>query len=275
AVDESELLSAYLTHVDANGQHHFPPPPENAQWGVWEGQWNGLTKNPNYLAKKAADKVSYLWDHIIEEFTQHTLNGTHEFTTCKSLDESESGYRILAAESRFSRRRLSNALGSLVAETPDAEGRFGARTVLPDERPEFAYVFVALPQAGIPEEKYREYRRAFLEKYCLLVAWKNKKIKQVVGLATEACTTSPFRSHDLIFFVPGEWTDEAEAEARQLQDATGLLTKAVLRRQHEDEYPEVEPPRHIRIQPTAGRVGRNEPCPCGSGRKFKKCCGHL
>ena len=21
------------------------------------------------------------------------------------------------------------------------------------------------------------------------------------------------------------------------------------------------------------RIGRNEPCPCGSGRKFKKCCG--
>ncbi|HYR01938.1 MAG TPA: SEC-C metal-binding domain-containing protein, partial [Syntrophobacteria bacterium] len=20
-------------------------------------------------------------------------------------------------------------------------------------------------------------------------------------------------------------------------------------------------------------VGRNEPCPCGSGRKYKKCCG--
>ena len=24
--------------------------------------------------------------------------------------------------------------------------------------------------------------------------------------------------------------------------------------------------------PTAPKVGRNEPCPCGSGRKFKKCC---
>lgn len=23
----------------------------------------------------------------------------------------------------------------------------------------------------------------------------------------------------------------------------------------------------------AGKIGRNEPCPCGSGRKFKKCCG--
>jgi uncharacterized protein len=21
-------------------------------------------------------------------------------------------------------------------------------------------------------------------------------------------------------------------------------------------------------------VGRNEPCPCGSGKKYKKCCGH-
>jgi len=24
----------------------------------------------------------------------------------------------------------------------------------------------------------------------------------------------------------------------------------------------------------AGKVGRNDPCPCGSGKKYKKCCGH-
>jgi len=23
------------------------------------------------------------------------------------------------------------------------------------------------------------------------------------------------------------------------------------------------------------KVGRNEPCPCGSGMKYKKCCGKL
>jgi preprotein translocase subunit SecA len=27
------------------------------------------------------------------------------------------------------------------------------------------------------------------------------------------------------------------------------------------------------LEPPARRVGRNEPCPCGSGKKFKKCCG--
>ena len=27
--------------------------------------------------------------------------------------------------------------------------------------------------------------------------------------------------------------------------------------------------------PKAGKVGRNDPCTCGSGRKYKKCCGAL
>jgi uncharacterized protein YecA (UPF0149 family) len=36
---------------------------------------------------------------------------------------------------------------------------------------------------------------------------------------------------------------------------------------------------HIRNGPTRPirrpwpKIGRNEPCPCNSGRKFKKCCG--
>jgi len=28
----------------------------------------------------------------------------------------------------------------------------------------------------------------------------------------------------------------------------------------------------VRIQTTSGKVGRNDPCPCGSGKKYKKCC---
>jgi len=26
---------------------------------------------------------------------------------------------------------------------------------------------------------------------------------------------------------------------------------------------------------SAPKVGRNDPCPCGSGQKFKKCCGKV
>ena len=28
-----------------------------------------------------------------------------------------------------------------------------------------------------------------------------------------------------------------------------------------------------RVQRDAPKVGRNDPCPCGSGKKYKKCCG--
>jgi len=29
----------------------------------------------------------------------------------------------------------------------------------------------------------------------------------------------------------------------------------------------------IQQQPEAEKIGRNAPCPCGSGKKFKRCCG--
>jgi hypothetical protein len=34
-------------------------------------------------------------------------------------------------------------------------------------------------------------------------------------------------------------------------------------------------PAELRTDPISApeRIGRNEPCPCGSGKKFKKCCG--
>lgn len=44
-----------------------------------------------------------------------------------------------------------------------------------------------------------------------------------------------------------------------------------------DEYDELDgfpfspsPAKPVRVEP---KVGRNDPCPCGSGRKYKQCCG--
>ena len=38
----------------------------------------------------------------------------------------------------------------------------------------------------------------------------------------------------------------------------------------EDEGPLPPPVEPIHAEKT---VGRNDPCPCGSGKKYKKCCG--
>ena len=32
---------------------------------------------------------------------------------------------------------------------------------------------------------------------------------------------------------------------------------------------------NIKPKNTEKKVSRNEPCPCGSGKKFKRCCGSL
>lgn len=37
-----------------------------------------------------------------------------------------------------------------------------------------------------------------------------------------------------------------------------------------NRYDDEQPLPYVRTQP---KVGRNDPCPCGSGKKFKKCCG--
>ncbi len=45
------------------------------------------------------------------------------------------------------------------------------------------------------------------------------------------------------------------------------MVKEVTRRLRPDLVPEPTP------SPTFPRVGRNDPCPCGSGRKYKRCHG--
>ena len=42
---------------------------------------------------------------------------------------------------------------------------------------------------------------------------------------------------------------------------------------HLGQRPEIARGNGMAIATEAERTGRNEPCPCGSGKKFKKCCG--
>ena len=76
------------------------------------------------------------------------------------------------------------------------------------------------------------------------------------------------------------YQEEALMEERSLealaQDMLGLFEDAMLSYAHMGRsiylaQLETEQERH---EPASSdKVGRNEPCPCGSGKKFKKCCG--
>jgi hypothetical protein len=48
-----------------------------------------------------------------------------------------------------------------------------------------------------------------------------------------------------------------------------------LKEKRTTERPRLSPfsPRMDEVLPPMNKIGRNEPCPCGSGKKYKKCCG--
>ncbi len=57
--------------------------------------------------------------------------------------------------------------------------------------------------------------------------------------------------------------------------APSLITLDTRGYQQEDFFEE-EPVQEKNVTPfnrTSTKVGRNEPCPCGSGKKYKQCCG--
>ena len=65
------------------------------------------------------------------------------------------------------------------------------------------------------------------------------------------------------------------------EDIVKLMFRVELVRREAPRRLPAAPPRPVQAgedaQPTTVRaghkVGRNDPCPCGSGRKYKKCCG--
>jgi SWIM/SEC-C metal-binding protein len=68
-------------------------------------------------------------------------------------------------------------------------------------------------------------------------------------------------------------TMERAAEVGEFCDAHGIHFVAAIDPESPEDISDVEFAVEARRPvPKAPRIGRNEPCPCGSGKKYKKCC---
>lgn len=271
AFGEEDLLAYYLKNTNEAGDHDFVVPTGAQQIVLEEGHWADFQRRPERKRQLRANEESYLWDATIEEVARHAIAGSLEYTSGPELSEQERLLRVLAREPRVRRRLLARALLEKIrAGTP--KGKCGFRVVEPSFPGDPYYVFVvANPKRGVapgtPEwDIYRNGRRSVLAAYCLVAMRHFGAVAPVVGIATEGEVGSG-RSHDLYLVLPSAWDDEMEKEASEIQAVTGWFTKVLYNRSVEEEYPDA-PPRRSR-----GRIGRNDRCPCGSNRKFKKCCG--
>lgn len=275
---EEELLSLYLRRTGADSQHDFVVDGRYAAVALQEGLWEEFCSNPQRQAQLEADKVSYSWDALIETFASHSYAHTQHFTTHPALRDQEKLLRFLARETRTRRRMLAGTLHEMLRTTAHTHRR--TRVFLPSHTGDPHFVFLLLPEgAGGDYEEYRELRRNLLYAYCVITKLRYPDALDIVGVATET-GTDEHRSEDLIYYDAREWDADTEAYALSLHNDIGLLKDVTEARFVEYEYPHVargagHPPamRPATIARATRKVGRNDPCPCGSGNKHKRCCG--
>ncbi len=73
----------------------------------------------------------------------------------------------------------------------------------------------------------------------------------------------------------GQPRERTQAESAVAAAAAAVSAGGTKRQQADLAAAQSAGARPVRRQPSAApmTVGRNEPCPCGSGKKYKKCCG--
>jgi len=272
AAGEEDLLAYYLRELNDEGEHDFIIPPEIEEIFIDEGLWAEFAHHPQRQAQKKEDEISYAWDALIEAFSAHILAGTQHFTTHPDIRDGEKSLRFMARESRTRRRMLARLLVELIDKTHAKDFR-AARVVLPSSPGDPHYVFLLLSEpTGKPYDEYREVRRNLLFAYCNVVKLKFPDAQDIIGIATETGNEER-RSEDVLYFDAREWTEQDRAEAQCVADDLGLLADIRQFTSVEHEYPELPLTRPARSGNRMKGRDRNAACPCGSGKKFKRCCG--
>jgi hypothetical protein len=108
------------------------------------------------------------------------------------------------------------------------------------------------------------YSKADFDKFdmtSLRIDYKGRQIVETVSASRDPALPRPQQMlTEVLEANPDFWTEAA----RRHSNLKSLYTK--YRKDHPEKN--VDAP----IRQDFARVGRNDPCPCGSGKKFKKCC---
>ena len=237
AAGEEELVAQFMIHMNAQGEHDFTKP-DGTAWGendrvtFGSGHYAALTKNPQYNAKKIADKVSYCWDHLITLFTDNMLAGTSVVPDGHSAEISnrELAVRQMALLPRFVRRSYGAGVLDALEEGQKAD-KFMRAFIPGQDQPHadtgFFFLTAKIPdiELTVGYQQYRMVRVNILEAYALTLLQKNPQIRRVVGIASEPkppAGKKPGSSEDLIYAEQPEWTDQLVADLDERKKHFGI-----------------------------------------------------
>lgn len=275
ASGEEDLLAYYLTHMNSEGEHDFSFDGEYDGFLFDEGHYKGYSTDPGFLRKKSADKVSYMWDTVIERFSDNILAGTLDPEGAPTMEVSEAGLRLLARENRVRRRMLAKSFLNLLVKAKTEQAFMYARVVEPSEPQDPYFLFFLLkPNDDMSYSDYRDARKTGAIAYARVLRLERPNAHTIVAIAAEV-PGDRGGSEDLLVYDGRNFSDEDRKAAIQAR-AAGFFKDIRRTASVESEYPD-EIPKPPTVFPRRGGrypgTSRNDLCPCGSEMKYKKCCG--
>lgn len=272
---EEDLLAHYLLNFDDNLMAHIiGGVDEDVDCVIiGEGEWKDYIESDLCKTKRQANEISYLWDDLIQLTGDFALKG---MTIGDSMLKGESAIREMAKEPRFIRRllgqRLKHAINSFPISSNSIERHLSmTQSFFPNK----AYVFLQLQmQKSLDyENEYRPFRQRMLEIACGALKNKMTSLETIVGIAFDPVKFSEILSEDFILLNCQNWTDQDRKYYEEANKMLQCWSDQRLKIQKGKIYEFPSPEENITSFPKSKKLGRNDPCYCGSGIKYKKCCG--
>lgn len=272
---EEDLLGHYLLSYDDTTKQHFIGSKKQEFTGVMigEGEWLGFYQSEVYKNTKKEDRISYFWDELIQRTCQNSLDGVLGGNS--DILGGQSAIYEMVKEPRFIRRGLADKMLTAVQRFPNAGSFTRQVTLLPSFERNVAYVLLQLrvPEPLRSEPDFREKRQTLLEIACGAAKNKFPNLVKVIGIGIEAPKFAGGSIAEDFILMPCErWSSEQQAHYAELNKNWHFFETSNLK-QHEDRITQFVPPPRASKRATGEKVGRNDPCPCGSGKKYKKCHG--
>ncbi len=222
---EAELLAHYFLNFDAEYKKYYIGSKDKEINSICldPGFWQDFKNQHQYQKRKQADKISYIWDGLLQKTFQHALDGT--LTGNGNTFKGNSASVEMAKEPRVSRRALSEALLESIQEFSTRKEE-GMRHVACHSSyyPDRMYVFfqLSLPPNMDYEKEYRPRKRELLNIACGVVKNKYPDLKKIIGITVDLPKLNGHISEDFILLEFKEWSKEAADFFKKANKESGL-----------------------------------------------------
>ncbi len=210
-----------------------------------------LYLNPQYLAKKKADKVSYFWDYLINASAVRSLKSSTEYGNWNHISEMEPALRVMANINRFHRRMLSEGFMDFYDRV--IPGRRCTRLIWDMSDTSIGYFFLLLPyiENSMTLDIYKNQRKNMLQDYAQIYGGMYPNLSSFICIAAKT-RTSDAPLHDDLFdeaqcYVYQDyknWDEDMKRQSENLRieyEKRGDLKKRIAYEHVGWEFPLVDP----------------------------------